>query len=91
MQCRTTLNRDISEYYHFMSYTNVVTQRPRKSTTCNNTVLLWSFYQHELTLIPAWTNNHMPKVWDEITYPFPNFNDATVEVWKRICNSSHTL
>ena len=21
------------------------------------------------------------KVWDEITYPFPNFNGAAVEVW----------
>ena len=21
------------------------------------------------------------KVWDEITYPFPNFNGFTVEVW----------
>ena len=26
------------------------------------------------------------KVWDEITYPFPNFNGATVEVWKWISN-----
>ena len=32
-------------------------------------------------LIPAWISNHMPsKVWDEITYPFLNFNGATVEV-----------
>ena len=23
-------------------------------------------------------------VWDEITYPFPNFNGATVEVWEWI-------
>ena len=30
----------------------------------------------------AWISNHMPsKVWDEITYPFPNFNIATTEVW----------
>ena len=28
-----------------------------------------------------WISNHMPsKVWDEITYPFLNFNGATVEV-----------
>ena len=34
-----------------------------------------------LTLIQAWINNHMPSnVWDEISYPFLNFNDATVEV-----------
>ena len=31
------------------------------------------FYNHGLTLIPAWISNHMSrKVWDEITYPFPN-------------------
>ena len=24
------------------------------------------------------------KVWDEITYPFPDFNDGTVEVWELI-------
>ena len=26
------------------------------------------------------------KVWDDITYPFPNFNGCTVEVWERISN-----
>ena len=26
------------------------------------------------------------EVWDEITYPFPNFNGATVEVWEGINN-----
>ena len=26
------------------------------------------------------------KVWDEITYAFPNFNDFTVEVWEWISN-----
>ena len=25
-------------------------------------------------------------VWDEITYPFPNFNGCTVEVWEWMCN-----
>ena len=39
------------------------------------------FYLHGLTLIPAWISNYMPrKVCDEITYPFLNFNGATVEV-----------
>ena len=33
------------------------------------------------TLIPAWISNHIrEKMWDEMTYAFPNFNDATVEV-----------
>ena len=26
------------------------------------------------------------KVWNEITYPFPNFNGATVEVWEWLSN-----
>ena len=39
------------------------------------------FYQHGLTLIPTWISNYIHyKLWDEITYPFLNFNDATVEV-----------
>ena len=39
------------------------------------------FYKHSLTLIPAWISNYMPgKVWDEITYPFLNFNGYTDEV-----------
>ena len=39
------------------------------------------FYSHGLTLIPAWISNHMPsKMWDEIIYPFLNFNGATVAV-----------
>ena len=39
------------------------------------------FYEHGLTLIPAWISNYIHyKVWDEITYPFLNFNGATVEV-----------
>ena len=28
---------------------------------------------------------------DEITLPFPNFNDAAAEVWEWINNSPHTL
>ena len=34
-----------------------------------------------LTLIPAWISNFTHyDAWDEITYPFLNFNGATVEV-----------
>ena len=40
-----------------------------------------------ITVITAWISNHMSnKVWREITYPFPNFNGATVEVWEWISN-----
>ena len=29
----------------------------------------------------------MPReMWDEITYPFPNFNGATVEIWEWMIN-----
>ena len=38
-------------------------------------------YWHGLSLIPAWVSNYTPrKVWDKITYPFPNLNGETVEV-----------
>ena len=48
------------------------------------------FYKHGWTLIPAWISNHIhDDAWNEITYPFPkfknatfqNFNGCTVEVW----------
>ena len=49
--------------------------------------ILGSFYSHGLTLIPTWISNHIPrKVWNEITYPFPNFNGATVEFREWINN-----
>ena len=36
------------------------------------------FYWHGLTLIPAWISNDNPAiVWDEIIYPFTNFNGCT--------------
>ena len=34
---------------------------------------------------------HICQVWDEITYPFSNFNGAAVEVWKCLIFLSHTL
>ena len=39
---------------------------------------IWDpFNQHGLTSIPAWISYHpYCKVWDAITYPFPNFNGA---------------
>ena len=43
------------------------------------------FSSQGLTLIHTWISNHThDKVWVEITYPFPNFNGVTVEVWKWI-------
>ena len=38
-------------------------------------------------LIPVWICDYIHyKSWDEITYPFPNFNGATVEVWEWVSN-----
>ena len=50
----------------------------------------WSLiYLHALTLIRALISKHLPsRMWDEIAYPFPNFNGATVEVWAWISNFS---
>ena len=46
--------------------------------------MIWGpFYLHGLTLISAWVSDTIHyKVWDEITYLFPNFNGCTVEVWE---------
>ena len=45
------------------------------------------FYYRGLNLIPAWMCNQMPSnVWDEITYPFRNFNGCSVENWEWINN-----
>ena len=43
---------------------------------------VWApFYKHGLILIPVWICNYIHyNVWDEITYPFLNFNGATVEI-----------
>ena len=47
-------------------------------------LLLWTCIN---CVIPAWVSNHMPsEAWDEITYPFPNFNGVTVEVPEWISN-----
>ena len=45
------------------------------------------YYKHGLISIPAWINDYTHhNMWDKITYPFPNFNGATVEVWEWIRN-----
>ena len=45
-------------------------------------------YTHPLgPLLQTWISNHIHlKVWNEVTYPFPNFKGATVEVWEWISN-----
>ena len=39
------------------------------------------FYKHGLSLIRAWISNRTHhKMWDDISYPFPNFDGATMEL-----------
>ena len=43
-----------------------------------------TYYLYRLSLIPAWISNYIQhKVWDEITWPFPNFNGGTVSEFHR--------
>ena len=42
-----------------------------------------TFYWHGSILIPAQLTVYIHyKLWNEITYPFPNLNGAAVEVWE---------
>ena len=48
---------------------------------CNN---LWDW--HGSTLIPAWIHNHMRcNMWDEMSYPFPNFNSCALICVVELC------
>ena len=41
----------------------------------------------DFNMNPTWISNYIAcKVWDEITYPFPNFNGCTIDVCEWICN-----
>ena len=40
------------------------------------------FTLHRLALIPVWMIKHMFSKGGEITYPFPNFNSFTAEIWE---------
>ena len=41
------------------------------------------FYYHGLAWIPTWISKYIHyKVWDEITYTFPNFNGTAAEGWE---------
>ena len=57
-------------------------------------IMTWSpgrhrgpYYKSGLNLISAWKSHHIPSiVLNEITYPSPNFNGCTVDVWEWISN-----
>ena len=52
---------------------------PWDQQSCRLKLGSWSYDTSQVGGI----NNHMPSmVRDEITYPFPNFNGCTVDVWE---------
>ena len=62
--------------------------RGRSCSVSSSCVLIWGpIYDNVLTSILPWISDYIyHKVWDETTYPFPNFNGGAVEVWERISN-----
>ena len=53
----------------------------------HHTGLLGTLYSHVLTLIPAWMSTYINyNVWDEIAYPFQNFNGATMMWFTIMCS-----
>ena len=67
-----------------MRYLTPVVIRPSDTTGV--------FYQYGITLISAWISNYIhDKMWDEITNPFPNLNNGTVEVCEWMSKFTHTL
>ena len=82
------LNVNESQYVViFLTYSYAYTYKTSKRCMIRGThlaplLLMWFNFN------PSMDNNHMPsKMWHDFTYPFPNFNGYTVEVWEGISNS----
>ena len=61
--------------YQWANERNSRSQVTHAGTSSFHPVTWGTFIQHGLILIPTWISNHMQsKVWDEIIYPFLNFN-----------------
>ena len=91
LQIRTHLTSSQSKYiFFFINHQNIVSLTLLYCLWKTVNLSVWilpirsPFCYHSLTLIPAWIS--AGKVWDEFTYLFPNFNSATVTVWKWINN-----
>ena len=50
--------------------------------------VLWKYVNDFTDLVKyLWNSNYVHyRIWDEITYPFPNFNGAAVDVWELVSN-----
>ena len=77
--------REISHNHIGQKYLSKIMDYRTKNQKYGNT--RGPFYEHVFTLIAAWISHQMPgELWNEIIYPFPNFNGCTVDVWKWISN-----
>ena len=77
---------EIHEFNRVLQYDEPET-KIKQSNTLNISYEMYCTEPHRSILIPTWISNYIHYyVWDEITYPFPNFNGCTVEVWERISN-----
>ena len=78
--------REIS-FIHHISFSRLVMDKRDFSKLYIATNHMVPFYQHWLTSTSAWISSYIHyTVWDEITYPFPNFNGWAVGVWEWISN-----
>ena len=66
-------------------------------TTRGDVIIFWSRIsglmrrRPRMPLLTSISNYTHYKVWNEITYPFPNCNGCAVEVWERKSNIIHIL
>ena len=79
------INSDINELV------SLVTSDGTTSTSVEMIVEWYHTTRHNLgpltNMDVAWITNYIHyNVWEEITYPFPNFNGYTVEAWEWISN-----
>ena len=75
--------RPVKQMPYHGSHSNVALELvdPWGLSICHENYTRAPFYWHGLTLILPWISNYiLSKIWDEITYPFLNFNSCTVEV-----------
>ena len=72
---RSTVTSHSTTYRHIISVTWCIVE---SLVTQSNT-------KPDIDMDPAWIDNYMPsKMWNQIAYRFPTFNDTIVDVWQSI-------
>ena len=66
-------------------FTNFFTPNTFNTTEHIFSQMCWTLLEVQNGSLPAWISNYMPsKVWNEITYPFLNFNGCAVVSWDNV-------